>query len=84
MPHVRTLDVMGGIRTRDVYLTSHINTIRLEVSVFPMTPFVKPGARSTTLPICQMASHGDQACSTIDSEVSCANMIRPRRSPPFP
>ena len=42
MPRVRTLDAMGGIRTRDVYLTSHINTIRLEVSVFPMTPFVKP------------------------------------------
>ncbi len=29
MPRVRTLDAIGGIRTHDVFLTSHIVTVRL-------------------------------------------------------
>ena len=29
MPRVRTLDAIGGIRTHDVFLTSHIATVRL-------------------------------------------------------
>ena len=45
MPRMRTLDAMGGIRTRDVCLTSHISTFRLQVSLFPMRPFLKPEAR---------------------------------------
>ena len=35
-------DAMGGIRTRDVCLTSHPVTVRLPVSLFPMRPFFKP------------------------------------------
>ncbi len=33
---------MGGIRTRDVFLTSHPVTVRLSVSLFPIRPFLKP------------------------------------------
>ena len=48
MPRMRTLDAMGGVRTRDVCLTSHISTFRLQVSLFPMRPFLKPEARPIT------------------------------------
>ena len=39
---------MGGVRTHDVCLTSHPSTIRLQVSLFPMRPFLKPKARPIT------------------------------------
>ena len=85
MPRVRTLDAMGGVRTRDVCLTSHISTIRLPVSLFPMRPFFKPEhVLLPTLLLQQMISHGDQSYSTNDSEVSCENMIRPEGVSPSP
>ena len=41
MPRLRTC-TKGGIRTRDVCLTSHPVTVRLPVSLFPIRPFFKP------------------------------------------
>ena len=82
---MRTLDAMGGVRTRDVCLTSHISTFRLQVSLFPMRPFFKPEhVLLPTLLLQQMILYGDQSYATIDSEVSCDNMVRPEGSPPPP
>ena len=43
-----------------------------------MRPFFKPKERPTTLLLQQIISYVDQSSSTIDSEVSCYGMIRPR------
>ena len=76
---------MGGIRTRDVFLTSHPVTVRLSVSLFPIRPFLKPEhVLLPTLLLQQMISYGDQSYSTKDSEVSCVYMIKTRGVSPSP